>query len=125
MLSNILTRVGILVSILGSTVQHKPTLARPEDFADEVFVAKLSATAETEILNPISISPALIDELLAGCKQKAVICAEYIAVLRRVGRVTEARAIALDALHRAPRAWPLWTSLGLLLASDGESVAAR
>jgi hypothetical protein len=83
----------------------------------------LSAGTDSEPDAPIDA--ALLHALAASCKQTPATCAEYSAALRRVGRVAEARRAAEKALLRGPALWPLWTSMGLLLAADGDTMAAR
>jgi hypothetical protein len=84
----------------------------------------LSATMDWEP-DDIPIDAVLLQALAASCEQTIVTCAEYSAALRRVGRAAEARWVSEKALGRDPTLWPLWTSLGLLLAADGDTIAAR
>ena len=91
----------------------------------EQYQTVLSLTAESEPGTSLPFDAAVLHELSFSCAQTAISCAEYVAALRRAGHAQEAREVAKEALERGPALWPLWTSLGLLFASDGESIAAR
>jgi hypothetical protein len=120
-----LVRAIIQICTIGCVVKLCLTFDASEELRDSMFEAEFTAAGEVEMNAPLEMDTIQVDKLYVSCKQQAIMCTEYIAVLRRIGRAAEARMIAQDAIRRSPVAWPLWMSLGLLLASDGDFMAAR
>jgi hypothetical protein len=85
----------------------------------------LSATMDSEPAAPTHLGAELLRSLASSCDHAPAACAEYSTALRHAGRAAEARGAAETGLRRDPALWPLWTALGLLLASDGDTAAAR